>query len=79
MIGIDGLPFACPRWECGGLLVDEVAPTAIAAVSLLCECMATLCLVGSIVFHVDPELLRPVSELALPSVGTEALLHEVLA
>ena len=57
----------------------EVAPAAVAAVSFLCEGVASLCFVGSIVFHIDPQLLGAVSELAFVPIWTEPLLHKIFA
>ena len=59
--------------------MDEVAPFAEMATSLLREGVAGLGLVGSIVFHVDPQLVRTVSELTLPAVAAVTLFREVLA
>lgn len=59
--------------------MDEVASTAVAAIPLLGESVTPFGLVGSIVFHVDPKLLRTVGKLALSPIGAEPLLHEVLA
>ena len=41
--------------------------------------MARLGLVGSIVFHVHPQLIRTVSELTLPPITAVTLFREVLA
>lgn len=67
------------RVEGLGLLVDEVAAIAEAAVALLREGVASLGLVGSIVLHVNPQVLRPVGELALAAVGAAPPLHEIFA
>lgn len=68
-----------PRIQGLRLLVDEVAAIAKAAVALLREGVASLGLVGSIVLHVNPQVLRPVGELALAAVGTAPPLHEIFA
>jgi hypothetical protein len=54
VVGVNRLPFVTPHGQRGGLLMDEVAATAIATVPLLREGMAAFCFVGSIVFHIDP-------------------------
>ena len=59
--------------------MDEVAAIAKAAVALLREGVASLGLVGSIVLHVNPQVLRPVGELALAAVRTAPPLHEIFA
>lgn len=79
VVAVDGLPLLGARGQARGLLVDEIAAGAVAAVALLGEGVASLGLIGSIMFHVDPQLLRAVRELALGAVGAEALLHEVFA
>ena len=71
-----GQPFVA-RVEAGRLLVDEIAAVAEAAVTLLREGIASLGLVGSIVLHVNPQVLRPVRELALTAVGTASSFHEI--
>ena len=55
----------------------EVAPAAVAAVSFLCEGVASLCFVGSIVFHIDPQLLESMRELALAPIRAKSLFHEI--
>ena len=65
--------------EAGRLLVDEIAEVTEAAVPLLREGIASLGLVRSIVLHVNPQVLRPVRELALTAVGTASSLHEIFA
>ena len=79
VIGIDGLPLLGTRGQGGGLFVDEVAAGPVATVPLLREGVASLRLIGSIMFHVNPKFLRAVRELALGAIGAEALLHEVFA
>ena len=61
------------------LEVDEVAAVPVAAEALLCEGVAPLGLVGPIGLHVYPQLLRPMRELALVSIGAESLFGEVPA
>lgn len=79
VVGVYRLPLVSPHGQGGSLLMDEVAAAAVAAKALLREGVAALCFVGSIVFQIDPQLLRPVRELALAAVGTVSLLHEVFA
>lgn len=59
--------------------MDEVAAIPVAAEPLFGKSMAPLGLVGPIGLHIDSQLLRPMSELALISVGAEAFFSEVLA
>lgn len=59
--------------------MDEVTAFSIAAVALFGESVAALCLVGSIMFHVDSQLFGAVGELALLAIGAVPLLCEVLA
>jgi hypothetical protein len=59
--------------------VDEIATTAVAAEPLLRKGMAALSFIGSIVFHIDPQLLRAMRELALGPIRTLPLLHEIFA
>ena len=59
--------------------MDEVAPFTVVAIALLREGVAALGLVAAIALHVDPQLLRAMSELASTAIGTEALLCEVFA
>lgn len=54
VIGVDGLPLLGAGGQGGGLFVDEVAAGPVATVPLLGEGVAPLCLIGSIMFHVDP-------------------------
>lgn len=79
MIAVDGAPFA-DRIDLEVFrLVDEIATLPIAAVTLLSESMTSLGFVGSVMFHVDLELLGTVSELALSAIGTVSFFSEVLA
>ena len=59
--------------------MDEVASLTEMATSLLGESMASLCLVGSIVFHVHSQLIRTVGELTLPAITAETLFCEIFA
>ena len=78
MVGVDGLPFKSRvRGACQ--LVNEVAAVSVAAEALLFKRVATFRFVGPICIHIDPQLLRAVSELALAAIGTVALFSEVLA
>ena len=61
------------------LLVDEVASLAIVAVTFFGEGMASFCLVGSIMFHVDPQLFRSMSELTLLPVCAVSFFNEIFA
>ncbi len=62
-----------------GLVVDEVAALAETAEALLLEGVADLGFVRSIMFHVYPELLGAVGELALLPVRAHALCSVVFA
>lgn len=59
--------------------MDEVTAFSVAAVALFGEGVATLGLIGSIMFHVDSQLFRAVGELALLAVGAVPLLCKILA
>lgn len=45
MVRVNGRPFLFPLWQVGNLLVDEVAATAVTAVSFFGEGMTALCFV----------------------------------
>jgi hypothetical protein len=78
MIGVNKGP-GFSRLQRLVVLVDKVASFAVVAVALFGECMASFGLVGSIMFHVDPQLLRAVSELALLPVCAVSFLGEIFA
>ena len=78
MVGVDQSP-GFVGLQRVALLVDEVASLAVVAVALLGEGVASFGLVGSIMFHVDSQLLRAVGELALLPVGAVPLLGEIFA
>ena len=61
------------------LLVNEVASLAIVAVAFFSEGMASFCLIGSIMFHVDPQLFRPMSELTLLPICAVPFFNEIFA
>ena len=61
------------------LLVNEVAALPIAAEPFFREGMTCLCFVGSIVFHVDSQLLGPMGELALLAIRAIPFLCEIFA
>lgn len=78
MVRVDVLPLLGGRGAVN-LLVDEITALAVVADSLFGEGMAGFGLVGSIVFHVDPQFLRSVGELALLTIGTEPLFSIIFA
>jgi hypothetical protein len=80
VVRVDEIP-ALAGTEATWLLlnVDEVAALSVAAEALLGKGMAPFGFVGSIVFHIDPQLLGPMGKLALLAVGAETLLCEVAA
>ena len=78
MVGVDVLPLLGSRGAVN-LLVDEIATLAVVADSLFGEGMAGFGLIGSIVFHVDPQFLRSVGELALLAIRTEPLFSIIFA
>lgn len=61
------------------LLVYEVTPVSIAAVPFFCKSMASLGLVRTIGLHIDTQLLRAMSELALSAIWTITFLSEIFA
>lgn len=63
-------PSQLGSFEGAGLVVDEVAPLPETAKSFSLEPMTHFCFVRSIMFHVYSQLMRPMGELALASVGT---------
>lgn len=79
VIEVDISPALLVRPVGFGLLVDEVAALAETAKAFLLEGVADLGFVRSIIFHVNPELLGPVGELALLAVRTGAFGSVVFA
>ena len=61
------------------LLVDEVAPCSVKAITFFRESVALFRLVRSIYLHVNPEVLRPMSKLAFPAIKAETFFHKVPA
>ena len=61
------------------LLVDKVTALTIVAVTFFGECVTSFGLVGSIMFHVDPQLFRAMSKLALLAVGAVSFFSEIFA
>ena len=78
MVGVYVLPLL-GGWGAVNLFVDEIAALAVVANALFGEGVAGFGLVGSIVFHVDPQFLGAVGELALLPVRTEPLFSIVFA
>ena len=79
MLGVNLFPLQGLVLKAVLLMVDEVAPVPVVTIPFLCKGMTPLCLVGSIGLHVDSELLRPMSELALFAIRTMPLLYKVFA
>lgn len=59
--------------------MDEVAPLTVMAKTIFSERVACFCLVGSIAFHVDPQLLGSVGKLALLAIRAVTFLNKILA